>query len=120
MVQVDEAAVPYLRPSFDACFSLCCVCRYELDGQGEMLSANLEIVPVILFYGVTAHSSHCFSLFRLCIFVEQVVGLEGESVEGERQGAECCVGWGCAWSSYMASGWKRKRMLVKCRGTWRE
>ena len=89
MVQMDEAAVPYLRPSFDACFSLCCVCRYELDGQGEMLSANLEIVPVILFYGVTAHSSHCFSLFRLCIFVEQVVGLEGESVEGERQGAEC-------------------------------
>ena len=46
VVQMDEAAVPYLRPSFDACFSLCCVCRYELDGQGEMLSANLEIVPV--------------------------------------------------------------------------
>lgn len=102
---MDEAAVPYLRPSFDAYFSLCCVCGYTLDGQGEMLSANLEIVPVKLSYGVTAHSSHCFSFFRLCIFVEQVVGLEGESVEGERQGAECVwVGDVCGAVKWLAAG----------------
>lgn len=88
-----------------------------LDGQGEMLSANLETVPVKLSYGVTAHSSHWFSFFRLCIFVEQVVGLEGESVEGERQGAEC-VWVGDVCESYMASGSKRKHMLVKCHGMW--
>ena len=102
---MDEAAVPYLRLSFDACFSLCCVCGYELDGQGEMLSADLEIVPVILSYGVTAHPSHCFSLFRLCIFVEQVVGLEGESVEGERQGEECVwAGCVCEAVTWLATG----------------